>query len=209
MPAEPVNKQSMELRRYRRVPIDLPARAIINGVNEHHGNLINMSPGDLAMRTEAATQIGDAAVVYVAGLDVFEGTVARVFPDGFALSFRLSRIRRALLTEKLMTIVNPRLAEGMRDRRGGLRHPMNSQRMVCRLPDGSSLFVRVLDMSVDGVAVESKRKPPLGSDIHVGRLRGVVMRHTGRGFVVVYDHTDRAEAAEVASNVAEFKQRAG
>ncbi|MBI1391303.1 MAG: hypothetical protein GC152_01055 [Alphaproteobacteria bacterium] len=202
-----VNKSPSELRRYRRVPIDLPARVIINGVNECHGRLINMSPGDLAMKAEVQPRIGDAAVVYVIGLDVFEGTVARIFPDGFALSFRLSRVRRALLTERLMEIVNPKLAEGMRDRRIAPRHQMKSQRMVCRLPDGASMFVRVIDMSVDGVALEATKKPPVGSDIHVGRMRGVVMRHTARGFVVVYDHSAR-EAGQDAP-VIEFKQRAG
>ena len=202
----PITKSPSELRRYRRIPIDLPARASINGVEEVHGKLLNMSPGDLAMKADAAPRIGDAAVVYIPELDVIEGTVARVFPDGFALSFRLSRVRRALLTEKLMRIVNPELAEGLRDRRTSPRHPMKSRRMVCRLPDGSSMFVRVLDMSVDGVALEATKKPPVGVDIHVGRMRGIVMRHTPRGFVVAYDHSVRPATEQP---LVAFRQRAG
>ena len=182
-----------ELRRYRRIAVDAPARVIINGMNEHAGQLLNVSPGDLAIRTDADAVIGDAAVVYATGIDVFEGTVARVLPDGFALSFRMSRVRRATLTEKLMLQVNPVFAEGLSDQRIAPRHRNGNQRMVCRLPDGGSLFVRVMDMSVDSIAVESPRKPPVGADIHVGRMRGVVIRHTPRGFVVVYDH--RANSA--------------
>ena len=191
-------KPKNELRRYRRIPVDLPARAIINGIDEYHGNLINMSPGDLAMKIDANVVVGDAAQVYVTGLDMFEGTVARVFPDGFALSFRLSRIRRSLLTEKLMMKVNPKLASQGPERRAAPRFAPGVQRMVCRLPNGSSLFVKVIETSVDGVALEASRKPLVGTDIHVGRMRGVVVRHTPRGFVVVYDHNEKVIEHESA-----------
>jgi len=196
-------KRQTEMRRYRRVPVDFPARVIVNGMDEHAGRILNMSPGDLAVRTEAQVIVGDAAVVYVAGLDVFEGTAARVFPDGFALSFRLSRGRRALVTERLMKIANPRLAAGLdaEDRRGALRHSGGGQRVICRMPDGSALIARVLETSAEGVCVEAPRRPPVGADIHIGRLRGVVMRHTHRGFVVAYDHGWPAESDTDAGDI--------
>jgi hypothetical protein len=176
-----------EQRRYRRIPLDLPARVIVNGIDEYEGRLVNISPGDLAVKVEATVVKGDAAVIYVTGLDVIEGRIARTFPDGFALSFLLSRRRRAILTEQLMLRANPAFAAGLSDRRSAPRHQANEQRMVCRLPGGGSLFVRVLDQSVDGVAVESPRKPAVGTAIHVGRQRAIVMRHTSRGFVAIYE----------------------
>lgn len=176
-----------EQRRYRRIALDLPARIIVNGIDEHEGRLVNISPGDLAVKLAAPVVKGDAAVVYVTGLDVIEGRIARTFPDGFALSFLLSRRRRAMLTEQLMLRANPTFAAGLADRRTAPRHQANEQRMVCRLPDGGSLFVRVLDQSVDGVSVESPRKPAVGSAIHVGRQRAIVIRHTARGFVAIYE----------------------
>ena len=176
-----------ELRRYKRIALDLPARATVNGIDDIVGSLINISPGDLALRTDARVAVGDAVVVYVSGIDVIEGRIARLFPDGFAVSFRLSKTRRVMLTEQIMQKLNPNFASSNKERRGAPRHKQGDQRMVCRLHDGSSLFVRVLDMSVDGLAVESPRKPTVGSAIHVGRMRGIVARHTPRGFVVVYE----------------------
>ena len=176
-----------ELRRYRRMALDLPARIVVNSIDEYEGRLLNISPGDLAVKVDGRIVVGDAAVVSISGLDVIEGRVARTFPDGFAMSFLLSRKRRTLLTEQLMLRANPDFAEGLRDRRSSPRHAGNDQRMVCRLADGSSLFVKVLDRSVDGVAVDSPRKPPVGSSIHIGRARAVVIRHTARGFVAVYE----------------------
>lgn len=179
-----------EQRRYRRIPLDLPARIIVNGIDEYDGHLLNISPGDLSVQVNARTVKGDAAVIYVSGLDVIEGRIVRTFPDGFALSFLLSRRRRTLLTEQLMLRANPNFAAGLGDRRGAPRHPIAEQRMVCRLPDGGSLFVRVLDQSVDGVSVESPRKPAVGSPIHIGRQRAIVLRHTSRGFVAVFERAD-------------------
>jgi hypothetical protein len=179
-----------ELRRYRRIALELPARIVVNGIDEYQGRLLNISPGDLAVVVDAKVVIGDAAVVTITGLDIIEGRIARVMPDGFALSFRLSRKRRQILVEQLMLRSNPSYADGLSDRRATPRHSMSDQRMVCRLSDGASLFVRVLDRSVDGIAVDAPRKPPVGSEIHVGRDRAVVVRHTPRGFVAVYETTE-------------------
>lgn len=175
-----------ELRRFRRIPLDLPVRVVVNSIDEYEGRLVNISPGDLAVKARAKIVVGDAAVIYIKGLDVIEGRIARVIPDGFALSFMLSKRRRGQLVEQLMLRANADHAADLKDRRSAPRHVAGDQRMACRLPDGTSLFVRVLDRSVDGVSVDSPRRPPVGSEIFIGRTRSVIMRHTLRGFVAVY-----------------------
>ncbi len=184
-----------DARRYQRISLNLPARIVINAVDEYEGRLLNMSPGDMALICDANVVVGDAAVIHIDGLDVIESTVARTFPDGFATSFLLSKRRRNLLTEQLMLRANPEFAEGLGDRRSTLRHRDNTARTVCRLADGSSLFVTVVDTSVNGVSVDARRRPPIGSSIHVGRRKGVIVRHSPRGFVVVYD-SPTSEAAD-------------
>lgn len=176
-----------DARRYRRISLNLPAEITVNAGDTFSGQLLNISPGDLAVISDAKVVQGDAVVVRIKGLDEIEGTVARDLPDGFAISFRLSKGRRAKLTEQLMLQANEQFNEGLNDRRSTLRHRSAPARTVCRLADGASLYVKILDTSVDGVAVEAPRRPPIGSEIHVGRRRGVIIRHTPRGFVVVYE----------------------
>lgn len=175
-------------RRFRRVSLSLPAQITINAVDEYEARLVNISPGGMALMANTRARVGDAVVARIKDLDVIEGTVARVFPDGFGVSFRLSQRRRALLTEKLILLTNASFAEGLVDRRRSPRHASSDARTICRLSDGTSLYVKIVNMSVDGVAVDAPRRPPLGSEIHVGRQRGVVARHTPRGFVIVYEH---------------------
>jgi hypothetical protein len=179
-----------DARRYRRISLDLPAQITVNTVDEYEGRLLNISPGDLAVVVEANVVPGDAVVLRIKGLDVIEGTVARVLPDGFAVSFLLSKRRRAQLTEQLMLRANEKYNEGLGDRRSAMRHRGAPSRTVCRLSDGASLYVKIIDSSVDGVSVDAPRRPPIGSEIHVGRRRGVVIRHTPRGFVVVYEGSE-------------------
>jgi hypothetical protein len=185
-----------ELRRYRRIALDLPARIVVNGIDEYEGRLVNISPGDMALKVAAKVVSGDAAVVSISGLDVIEGRVARVMPDGFAMSFLLSRRRRQMLVERLMLKANQNFSAGLGDRRSSPRHLVGEQRMVCRLPDGSSLFVRILERSADAVSVDSLRKPPAGSPIFIGRARAVVARHTPRGFVAIYERVAKESRPE-------------
>lgn len=177
-----------EARRYRRVSVDLPAHITVNDTDAYEGVVVNMSPGGLALKVDAETVIGDAVVVRIKGLDIIEGTVARIYPDGFGVSFLLSKQRRTMLTEQLTLIANKSLSDGLEDRRGSLRHRRVGSRLVCRLPDGTALFVKLIDLSADGVSVDAPRRPDIGSAIHVGRTRGTVVRHTPRGFVVVLDY---------------------
>lgn len=185
-----------ELRRYRRIPLDLPVRVVVNSIDEYEGRLVNISPGDLAVKVQANVVVGDAAIVSIKGLDIIEGRVARLVPDGFALSFMLSKRRRGVLVEQLMLRANAVHAKDLKDRRSAPRHIAGEQRMSCRLPDGTSLFVRVLDRSVDGVSVDSPRRPPVGSEILIGRTRSVIVRHTLRGFVAVYQGPGEATPAQ-------------
>ncbi len=177
---------SREHRRFHRVALDLPAQITVNAMDDYEGKLINISPGSMAIEVKADVLCGDAVVIAVKDLDIVEGRVARIFPGGFAVSFMLSRKRRRILTEKLMIIINKNHARDLEDRRRTPRHPNIGKRLVCRLPDGTSLFAKLIDQSVEGISVDAERKPPIGTPMNVGRSKGVVLRHTPRGFVVAY-----------------------
>ena len=186
-----------DARRYRRISLNLPAHIVINASDEYEGQLLNISPGDMAIIADTNAVPGDAAIVRIKGLDVIEGTVARTFPDGIAVSFLLSKKRRNLLTEQLMLRTNAAFSEGLHDRRATPRHSNSDARTVCRLEDGTALYVKIVNMSVDGVSVDAPRRPAIGSVIHIGRQRSVIVRHTPRGFVAVYEAAPESKESPI------------
>lgn len=174
-------------RRYQRVALNVAADVVVNSIDIFDGRLINVSPGGLALVCKAPVTIGDSVVVYAQNLDILPGRIVRLLPDGFAAELILTKSRRLKLIEQLFMHSNPAYRDSVSERRATPRHGYRDQRTVCRLPDGSGLFVKIIDMSVNGAAVDSQRKPALGTPIRIAQRNGVVVRHTPRGFAIGFD----------------------
>ena len=181
-----------EKRLYRRVGLQLPVQVTVNAIDNYDGRLINISPGGLAVESDAVIEIGDAVTATITDLDVIEGVVARTLPDGFSMSYRLSRSRRVALTEQILLRTNPSIAKDLSDRRRTVRHQATQSKTTCRLADGTALILKILNRSVDGMSVEASRRPPVGSEIIIGTRHGVIARHTPRGFVVIFNKETQA-----------------
>ena len=63
-----------EARRFKRVGLRLPVTITINTVDRYEGELVNISPGNLAVIADTNAVQGDAVVARIKGLDVIEGT---------------------------------------------------------------------------------------------------------------------------------------
>lgn len=174
-------------RRYRRVALDRPAEIIVNTIDVYVGRIVNISPGDVALQCTAEVRTGDTAIVYVRDLDILPGRIIRHLPDGFAMSLMLSKSRRAQLTEKLFVHTNTSYQSKIDERRAAPRHKKGDERSLCMLPDGSSIYVKIIDMSVNGAAIDSTRKPDIGTSVRLTQRNGVVIRHTPRGFAISFD----------------------
>jgi hypothetical protein len=57
---------------------------------------------------------------------------------------------------------------------------------ACRVvfEDGSEADARVVDLSLSGAGLTINPKPPIGSDITIGRMKGTVIRHIPNGVAV-------------------------
>ncbi len=174
-------------RRFRRIALNRPAEIVINAIDVYQGHIVNISPGDVALKCKSTVLIGDTAVIYVRDIDILPGRIIRHLPDGFVLSLMLSKTHQEKLTEKLFTQTNSGYQDTIDERRATPRHKKRDERSICRLADGSALFVKVIDISVTGAAVDAARKPEVGTTIRLAQRNGVVIRHTPRGFAISFD----------------------
>ena len=181
-----------ENRRYQRVKVDLLGRYMLEDRREFPCQVINMSPGGLALIAPACGRLGERVVAYVDHIGRLEGLIARVFPSGFSMTIAASQRKRDKLAAQLTWLANRHILDTPEDRRHQ-RSAHRDQMVTLTLADGSDEQCSIVDLSVSGVAVVSLHRPPLGSAVRVGKAPGRVVRYLDNGFAVEFSRVQNPE----------------
>ncbi len=186
-------KIAADRRRHRRVPLDLMGRFMRANKVEYPCKLIDISVGGASIASPVGLYFDERVVVYFDELGGLEGTVVRSFDDGFAMVIRASAHKREKLAAKITWLINRHNFEGLEARRHD-RIALNNKFVELRLPDGESARCRLLDISLSGASVETAARPPLGSEVILGKQFAVVRRHhdTGIGVQFVKEYEPEA-----------------
>lgn len=174
----------IEKRRHRRVELVLPARFMLPDKSEYEATLQNISAGGLMLKSDIQPEMGALVIVYVQDIGRLEGEVVRQMPDGFAISFKFAEKLRERVVEKLTCKINAALT-GV-EQRASVRQETDEKAHLM-LADGSEIECRVLDMSLGGLSLAVSLRPPVGEIIHIGKMRGRVVRHHEQGIGVAFD----------------------
>jgi len=171
----------VEGRRFQRVSVVLFGRYMLESKTEYPCQTIQMSPGDILLFAPVKASIGEKVIVYLDQLGRFAGTTARLAPTGFAITMNLPPLKRDKLADQLTWFATRNVVGLPEDRRHGRFTPLMT-RAILRLEDKRELIVRILDISISGVAVATDTIPPLGALIVVGSTPATVVRHFSGGF---------------------------
>src|SRR5205807_2238323 len=79
-----------ERRRFQRVRVNLLGRYMLADRREFPCQVVDMSPGDIAVEAPVTGEPGQRVVAYIDHLGRLEGTITRVFATGFAMSKAVS-----------------------------------------------------------------------------------------------------------------------
>lgn len=174
-----------DLRRHRRVPMELDGRFMRSNRDEHGCQLKDISVGGACVISEHAVEIGERIVAYFSHLGGMEGVVTRVLPDGFAFQFKISDHKREKLSSQIMWLLNrsdfPEEAGRTHERIGS-----TGRRTSLRFDDGMIIDVEVLDLSHSGASVRTPARPAIGEELVIGKVRSVVRRHHKDGIGVQF-----------------------
>jgi hypothetical protein len=154
--------------------------------------VINMSPGGLALIAPQCGRLGERVVAYVDHVGRLEGLIARIFPSGFSMTIAASQRKRDKLAAQLTWLANRHILDMPEDRRHQ-RVASRDQTVTLALEDGSKEQCAILDLSVSGVAVVSLNRPPMGSVVRVGKAPGRVVRYLDNGFAVEFTRVQSPE----------------
>ena len=182
-------------RRHKRVKLTLLGRFMRSTKSEHPCRLIDISVGGAKISSPVGVEIGERIVVYFDHLGGLEGEVKRITNDGFSMEFAATVRRRQKLAAQITWLINHKELDTAELRRPG-HERINLQNLTIsvQLEDGETEDCDAIDVSISGASLKSKKRPRIGSQILVGKLRAKVARHHGRGFGVAFVDIQRVDA---------------
>ncbi|MGA3310412.1 MAG: PilZ domain-containing protein [Xanthobacteraceae bacterium] len=186
---------SEERRRFQRVRVDLLGRYMLPDRREFPCQVVNMSPGGMALIAPVGGQPGERVIAYVDHLGRLEGHIARIFQNGFAMTISATMRKRDKLAAQLTWLANRQILGLPEDRRHGRIVPRNPiGRLV--MPNGLNVTCRILDVSQSGAGVATEERPPIGTLVTLGKVQGRVVRHLEDGFAIEFTRLQHPDFLE-------------
>src|SRR5215470_20439257 len=129
-----------ERRRFQRVRVNLLGRYMLADRREFPCQVLDMSPGGMAVIGPVSGVAGERVVAYIDHVGRLEGTIVRVLPNGFAMSIAATPRKRDKLAAQLTWLANRELLGTIDDRRHGRVTPRNAAGRLT-LPNGNNISV--------------------------------------------------------------------
>lgn len=182
-----------EKRDFQRVRIKVYGRYMLENRSEYPCHVIDMSPGDVALRADHPGELGEKIIVYLEHLGRVEGVVTRLLPDGFAMTIIASDHKRNKLAAKLIWLAK-RDKLGLPEERRHERMTPRNPKSILQLRDDEQYHCRILDLSLSGAAVETAARPEIGSMVTLGNRSGRVVRHFDEGIAIEFSFIQDQDA---------------
>jgi hypothetical protein len=179
-------------RRHKRFRVAILGRFMRANRQEYPCRLNDISVGGAAMTAPVSVEIGEHIIAYFDHLGGLEGSVVRTFEGGFAIKIHATQHRREKLAGQITWLINQKEFDGNAQRRHERFRTANKTSSLM-LPDGVVVQVRVLDVSISGASVGTDARPPVGSEVVLGKLRARVVRHHSEGLGLQFLDMQKSE----------------
>jgi c-di-GMP-binding flagellar brake protein YcgR len=181
------------------VKVHLLGRYMLPDRREFPCQVIDMSPGGMALLGPGIGNLGDRVIAYLDHIGRVEGKITRIIDNGFAMSVGATPRKRDKLAAQLTWLANRDILNLPEDRRHDRIVPRNPI-SVLSLEDGSKMSCRIIDLSLSGAALSAEKRPPLNSMVLLGRIQSRVVRNLEDGFAIEFVHEQLAETLENSVN---------
>ena len=185
----------VERRNFQRVRVKMYGRFMLEDRSEHACQVVDMSPGNVALRADRVGDPGEKVIAYIDHIGRVEGVVTRTMQDGFAMTVIASDRKKDKLAAQLTWLANKHELDLPEDRRHERVAPRNPSSVLV-LTDGRQYPCRIIDLSLSGAAAEIDVKPALGVQVTLGTMRGQVVRHFEDGVALEFAVIQRPETLE-------------
>jgi hypothetical protein len=184
-----------ERRRHQRVRVNLLGRYMLADRREFPCQVVNMSPGGMALIAPVSGNVDERVIAYVDHLGRLEGTIARHLSNGFAMTILATSRKRDKLAAQLTWLANRSILNLPEDRRHGRIVPRSpGARLI--MPNGNNVGVRIIDISLSGAGIATQHRPEVGSLVTLGKIAGRVVRHLEEGFAMEFTRLQHPDSLE-------------
>ena len=172
-------------RKYERIMLHLPGQ-LFNPLNNTtvECKILNLSAGGAALQCDSAFLPGISLVLYIENFGRFEGKMLVHEGGQHVLEFSNKEIKRARLVKMLNSFLNEGMAGVMKARMRARTHPYVNNKII--LENGKRETYDILDISLQGLSLRTRLRPPIGEIVDLGRIRARVIRHDIEGIAVEY-----------------------
>lgn len=174
-----------ETRSFQRVTVNLPGRLMLANYDEFECLAAEMSPGDTLITCRGRPSAGERVIAYIDHLGRIEGSVLHLVPGGFVMSIVASERKREKLAAQLTWIANKHELGLPEDRRHDRLTPRDT-RAELLLDDGRRYVCRIMDLSLSGAALDVEYRPPIGTGVQLGNMKGRIVRHFMEGVAMEF-----------------------
>ncbi|MDL2402129.1 PilZ domain-containing protein [Rhizobium mayense] len=170
---------------FQRVPINMQGRLMLASYEEFECLVTDMSPGDMYVTCQGRPRTNERVVAYIDHLGRVEGHVVAVDGRGFSMSINATDRKREKLAAQLTWLANKHELGLPEDRRHDRLTPRTNLSELT-LEDGTHYVCRIMDLSLSGAAVDVEARPPIGTPVRLGNMRGRVVRHFMEGVAIEF-----------------------
>ena len=190
-----------ERRRNSRIGLVLPGRYMLLDGSEYPCETIDVSAHGVAIRGPKVGCYGERIVAYIQDLGRIEGHIVRRAIGKFALDISSPQSKIDRLADRISWISH-RDAEGHFDRREVVRLDVWRDKSLLRTSDGLEYPAELLDVSIDGAALQVDLALPVGSQVTLGEQPAFVLRCFPGGLAVTFESMPEPSLLESAPALA-------
>ncbi|MEP3045766.1 MAG: PilZ domain-containing protein [Roseibium sp.] len=187
--------QVTDRRRHQRVQVNILGRFMLEDRREYPCQVIDMSPGGMAMITPVCGRVGERIVAYLDHMSRVEGKITRLIDGGFAVELRNTVRKRDKIANILTWLANRDELDLPEDRRHDRFVPKNPMTKMI-LPDNSEHICRIIDVSLSGAAIATDAIPELGDVVTLGKMQARMLRQIEGGIAVEFAEVHSRELLE-------------
>lgn len=186
-------QRSSEQLAFQRVTVNMPGRLMLASFEEYDCIAVEMSPGDMAVSCQGRPSAREKVIAYIDHLGRIEGQVLHLTPGGFVMTIVASERKRDKLAAQLTWIANKHELGLPEDRRHDRLMPRVTNAEL-ELDDGRRYTCRIMDLSLSGAALDIEFRPPIGTAVRLGSMRGRIVRHFMEGVAMEFISIQSREA---------------